>query len=300
MQTVTLGPSGLEVGEIAYGCWRFTGGDENTAQALIETALQTGMNLIDTADIYGFGEPRGFGGAETMLGDILARAPALRDQMVLATKGGITPPVPYDSSASYITEACEASLKRLKVEHIDLYQIHRPDLTTPYEELAGALNALVRDGKVAHLGVSNFTAAQTRALSAHLETPLVTAQPEFSALEVSPLSDGVFDLCQETGMVALAWSPLGGGLLARDTLPGEATDQQRRVHAAIGELATERDCSRSDIALAFVRGSGATVLPIIGTQTPARVREAASGAHIRLSKSEFYRLLVAARGAPMP
>lgn len=300
MQTVKLGSSDLVVGEVAYGCWRFASTEPALARELIETALDCGLTLIDTAEIYGLGEPRGFGGAEELLGEILADAPQLRSRMVLATKGGITPPVPYDSSATYITSACENSLRRLGVEQIDLYQIHRPDLTTPFEELAGALNRLKSDGKIAQIGVSNFTAAQTRALNAHLDAPLVTVQPEFSALQPAPLSDGVFDLCQEMGFTAMAWSPLAGGRLAQDTVSAEASERERRVHGAIGGVAAEKDCSRSAVALAFVRSTGTPVIPIIGTQTPERIRQTAKDASVRLTKSEFYRILIAWRGEPMP
>ena len=137
-----LGSSDLQVGPIAYGCWRLAEGDSAEARGKIEAALDTGWNLIDTADIYGFDGQEGFGRAESLLGEVLTEAPALRQQMVLATKGGIRPGVPYDSSPEYLRSACEASLRRLGVDVIDLYQIHRPDTLTHPEELASALMEL--------------------------------------------------------------------------------------------------------------------------------------------------------------
>ena len=186
MRQVGIGTSGLRAGALGFGCWRFLGHELSHAENLVETALDLGMTLIDTADIYGFGGD-GFGAAEVLLGKVLKADPARRTRMVLATKGGIIPPAPYNSSRKYLIEACEASLARLGVEQIDLYQIHRPDLLTPWEEVADALETLLADGKIGAAGVSNFSVAQTRALQAHLGPKLVSTQPEFSALHLAPL-----------------------------------------------------------------------------------------------------------------
>ncbi|MEO0700254.1 MAG: aldo/keto reductase, partial [Pseudomonadota bacterium] len=214
MQKTRLGPAGPSIGRIAYGCWRLDGANTQAVQRNLEVALEAGLTLIDTADIYGFGTEAGFGSAESVLGQVLRDAPKLRDAMVLATKGGIIPPRPYDSSYDYLIAALDASLQRLGVDYVDLYQIHRPDLTAPMAETARALNEMVKQGKARHIGVSNFTPSQTRALQAHLDAPLASTQPEFSALEQSPITDGVLDWCSETGAACLAWSPLAGGALA--------------------------------------------------------------------------------------
>ncbi len=289
------------IGRIAYGCWRFAGTDVATAREKIETALDVGMTLIDTADIYGYDGSTpapggGFGDAEELLGRVLAETPGLRDRMVLATKGGITPPVPYDSSERYLREACEASLRRLQVEVIDLYQIHRPDLLTHPAEVAGALDGLVASGKVRAIGVSNHTVAQTRALQAHLETPLVSTQPEFSPMALDPLTDGTLDHAMETGIVALAWSPLAGGRLG-----GEPSDDRARAVAEICDrLAGEFGVARSAILLAWAMRHPAGVVPIIGTQRPDRIRECARAARVELTADQWYEILVAGRGEPMP
>ncbi len=140
--------------------------------------------------------------------------------MVLATKGGIRPPVPYDSSPAGITAACEDSLRRLGVETIDLYQIHRPDMYTHPADLAAALIALRDAGKIRAVGVSNHTPAQTEALAAHLPFPVVTDQPEFSVMHLDPMRDGTFDACMRTGRVPIVWSPLAGGrVISSDGMP---------------------------------------------------------------------------------
>ncbi|HSP30236.1 MAG TPA: aldo/keto reductase, partial [Ilumatobacteraceae bacterium] len=144
------------VGPLSFGLWRYTDTDVATAQALLETALDAGMNLVDNADVYGFEwGGTGFGRVEEILGSVLAVAPALRERMVLATKGGITPPVPYDSSPGYLRSACEASLQRMGVDVIDLYQIHRPDLLSHPADGAGGMAALRDEGKIREVGVSN-------------------------------------------------------------------------------------------------------------------------------------------------
>ncbi|MEO7397105.1 MAG: aldo/keto reductase, partial [Ilumatobacteraceae bacterium] len=143
------------VGPIAYGQWRYTTSDVGAARRLLETAVDAGMNLIDTADVYGLDwGGTGFGEVEALLGKVLRPAPALRQRIVLATKGGIRPPTPYDSSPAALHAACEASLRRLAVDVIDLYQIHRHDLYSHPADVAATLVALREQGKIREVGVS--------------------------------------------------------------------------------------------------------------------------------------------------
>ena len=296
-----LGPSDLIVGAVSYGCWRFAGGSVADAEAKIVTALDTGMTLIDTADIYGFGSQASgtdFGDAESLLGRVLTANPALRDRMVLATKGGIRPPVPYDQSREYLTAACEASLRRLGVEFVDLYQVHRPDVLTHPAELAATLQTLIERGLTRTIGVSNFTVAQTRALQAHLDVPLVTSQPEWSALHLDPLVDGTFDLCAETAMTPLAWSPLGGGRLAPSDEPID--ERTARVVEVLDRLAAERGVDRTAVALAWTMRHPSGPIPIVGTQRPERIRSLAASADVALDRAEWYEVLVASRGERLP
>lgn len=297
MRQVQLGQSDLQVGALAYGCWRFASSSFDDADRKIRTALEAGFTLIDTADIYGYGEARGFGGAEAILGELLTADKALRGRMVLATKGGITPPRPYDSSYAYLMAAMDTSLARLQTDYVDLYQIHRPDLIAPVAETARALNEMILSGRARYIGVSNFTVAQTRALQAHLDQPLLTTQPEFSALHQAPMEDGTLDWCSETGASALVWSPLAGGAL----VTGQS-DHPRgpAVLAVIDRLADQHGCDRTGIALAFTMAHQASIIPIIGTQTPARIVASAQAAEITLSARDFYDLVEAYRGFPMP
>jgi predicted oxidoreductase len=293
---LTLGQSSIAVSPIAWGMWRFSGSDVADASRLINTVLDTGITLFDTADVYGLDYGDGFGSAEALLGRVFETEPTLRGRMVLAGKGGINPGVPYDSSKEYLIRACEASLARLKTDYLDLYQIHRPDILTHPAEIGEALSVLLQSGKIRTAGVSNYTASQTAALQAHLPFPLATHQPEFSALSIGPLYDGVLDQAIERGMAVLAWSPLAGGRL------GRAGDDRRSsdVIASLDELADKFGTSRDAIAYAWIMAHPARPIPIVGSQTPDRIRAAAGALNVNLTREDWYRVLTATRQEPLP
>jgi aryl-alcohol dehydrogenase-like predicted oxidoreductase len=302
---IPLGRSGLEVAPLGWGMWRFAGADPATAQQRIETAFDIGCTLFDTADIYGYATPEGFGGAELLLGRVLRAAPALRQRMVLATKGGIFPPLPYDSSEAYLTQACEKSLQRLGVECIDLYQIHRPDLLTHPHEVAAALERLRQAGKIRAAGVSNYSAAQLDALCACMPFPLASIQPEFSPLAIQPLDDGVLDAAMRHGLAVLAWSPLAQGRLGAayppaTNPPAVQSERTLAVCAALDRIAARANAPRSAVAYAWVMAHPSRPVPLIGSQSPARIREAAAAYAVRIQREEWYQVLEAARGAPLP
>jgi predicted oxidoreductase len=297
---IPLGKSGLEVAPMGWGMWRFAGADRASARSRVEAALEIGCTLFDTADIYGYGRGRGFGDAESLLGEVLREAPQLRDRMVLATKAGIVPPAPYNSSTRYLLDACDASLARLGVERIDLLLIHRPDLLAHPAEVAEAFERLRRAGKIRAAGVSNYTPAQVDALCAHLPFDLAAVQNEFSPLAIEPLADGTLDGAMRHGMAVLAWSPLGQGRLAARA--GESSDSARAdaVIAALDAVAGRAGTPRSAVAYAWIMAHPARPIPLIGSQNPARIREARSAYSVHLTREEWYRILVAARGARMP
>jgi predicted oxidoreductase len=291
---VKLGPDGPMVAPIAWGMWRFAGQSEAAAQALVEAAMDAGITLFDTADIYGFGE-QGFGEAEALLGRVFAASPALRGRMVLATKGGITPPTPYDSSAAWIARAIDDSLTRLKTERVELWQVHRPDVLTHPQELARALEDAHRAGKIGAIGVSNFTPAQIEALAAFLTIPIASNQPEFSPLFLGPLEDGQLDQAMRMRMAVLAWSPLGGGRIAA---PGNA--RETAVAEALDRVAAAQGVSRTTAAFSWIMAHPARAIPIIGSQNEGRIREAAAATTVRWTRTDWYDVLVAARGEPLP
>lgn len=290
-----LGKSGIEVSPVAWGMWRFAGAGVEGGRQLVETAFDAGVTLFDTADIYGFDGSGGFGDAETLLGDIFAAAPSLRDKMVLATKGGITPPVPYNSSAAYLAEALDNSLQRLRTERIDLYQIHRPDLLAHPQEVARALDDAVTSGKVRAVGVSNYTAAQVAALSRFLTVPIASLQPEFSPLCLDPLFDRIMDTAMGNDMAVLAWSPLAGGRLME---PADASDRQ--VAALLDTKAEEFGVGRDAAALSWIMAHPAQPIPIVGTQRPERIAQIPDALEPRWTREQWYAVLQASMGEKLP
>ena len=295
--TRTLGEGGPAISPIAWGMWRLAddGHSATDAAKLVHAALDAGITLLDTADIYGFDGSGGFGRAEALLGDVLAAEPGLRSRMVLATKGGILPPLPYDQSPEYLVQAIDASLRRLRVERVDLWQIHRPDVLAHPHETARALDRAIAAGKIGALGVSNFTVAQTAALNGFLDHKLVATQPEISPLRIEPIENGELDQAMAMGLVPLAWSPLGGGRLAA---PETARDQA--VAAALDAVTAEHGISRTVAAYSWLMAHPAGIVPIVGSQQPARIAEAAQALTVRWTRADWYAVLVAARGVPLP
>lgn len=294
-RTLPLGP--FQIAPLAWGMWRFTEGGRTPAEAarLVHAALEAGITLLDTADIYGFTGQSGFGDAETLLGAVFDAEPGLRDQMVLASKGGITPPVPYDQSQTYLSGAIDASLRRLRTDRIDLYQIHRPDILAHPQEVARTLEDALAAGKIRALGVSNFTRAQLAALAHFLDTPLASTQPEISPVRIDPFENGELDDAMRLSLRPLAWSPLGGGRLLSPETP-----RDRAVAEALDRTAQGRGISRSVAAYSWLMAHPAGIVPIVGSQSPERIAEARGALEVEWSREDWYAVLVAARGEKLP
>ena len=286
-----LGP--FEVPRLALGTMRMAGAPVDALRGAVAAALDAGLSVVDTAPIYGAGGP-GFGDAEARLGAAMA-ADRTRDRLVLVTKAGIEPGAPYDSSAATLRASCEASLRRLRTDRIDLFLVHRPDDLAGAAEVAGALDGLVADGLARAVGVSNHTASRVRALAAHLAAPVAANQVEMSPLALGPLQDGVLDQCDETGIAPMAWSPLAGGALLSPEGPRAAA-----VAAALDRIAEANGIGRDVAALAWVLAHPSGVVPVLGTGRPERVAAAARAFEARLDRRGWYDVLEAARGAPMP
>lgn len=292
-----LGSSEIEVSGIAWGMWRLAENGRTVADAarLVHAALDAGINFLDTADIYGFNGEGGFGDAEALLGEVLAAEPALRARMVLASKGGIMPPLPYDQSAAYLSSAIDASLKRLKTGMIDLYQIHRPDILAHPQEVARTLDDAVQAGKIRTIGVSNFTVHQIAALNQFLGHKLVATQPEISPLRITCFENGELDQAMMMGLTPLAWSPLGGGRLANPE-----SDRDTAVATELDRVASAQGVSRTVAAYSWLMAHPAGIIPIVGSQQPERIVEAVEAYKVRWSRQDWYAVFVAARGERLP
>lgn len=293
--TRTLGPGGKEISSLAWGMWRFEGDNIESAQGLVQAALDAGITFFDTADIYGFNGTDGFGDAEILLGKVFKSSPRLRDAMVLATKGGIMPPVPYDQSRDYVMAALDASLSRLGVDQVDLWQVHRPDILTHPHELARTLEDMVKSGKAGAIGVSNFTPSHIAALQKFLSVPLASVQPEFSALHLEPIENGLFDLSMEMGTAVLAWSPLGQGRIAQPS-----SKRELDVAQALDSIAKAQGVSRTAAAYSWIMAHPAGIIPIVGSQRAGRIAEAVDAFKVRWTRTQWYAVLVASRQEPLP
>lgn len=314
MQTILLGVSSLRSSRLAYGCWRVAGSwnpaevnDEARAagRRAIIAAYEAGYTLFDNADIYCHGE------AERILGAVLKEVSGMREQVLIATKGGIRPagspqpdsPARYDFSAEHLINACEQSLRRLGIETIDLYMLHRPDYLANPEEIAKAFSQLLGAGKVRNFGVSNFRPSLLTALQVTCPMPLVVHQVELSLAKLDAFTDGTLDQCLIEKITPMAWSPLAGGLIgggAHRLLPSQQAYQPERFLPALETVAKQRGISRVAVALAWLLKHPAQIQPIIGSTNPERIREAATADSLELTRDEWYRLLIAARGEPLP
>lgn len=290
-----LGTSGIEVSALAWGNWRLCGDDVRAAASLLHAALDAGIDLVDTADIYGPDNGEPFGASETLLGRVLAAEPGLRQRIVLATKGGIAMGVPYDSSAAYIRSAIDASLRRLGTDHVDLWQVHRRDLVTHPQEVARTVEDAREAGKIRAFGVSNHAVAEVAALQHFLGLPIASTQPEFSPLAIAPLSNGELDQAMTLGAAVLAWSPLGGGRIAEPK-----TERERAIAAALDAVADAQGVSRSAAAYSWIMAHPSRPIPIIGSQRAARIAEATDALKVRWTRAEWYAVLAASRGEPLP
>ncbi|HEY8553281.1 MAG TPA: aldo/keto reductase [Burkholderiales bacterium] len=304
MDTRTLGRHGPVVSCIGLGCMGMSdfygGADERQAIAVIHRALDLGVNLLDTADMYGVGHN------EALVGRAIRDR---RDAVVLATKFGVVraPDGTYlaiNGRPEYVKQACDASLKRLGVEVIDLYYQHRVDPQTPIEETIGAMADLVREGKVRYLGLSE--AAPETIRRAHAVHPIAALQTEYSLWSRDP-EDALLPLCAELGIGFVAYSPLGRGFLTGairsvdDLAPDDWRRQNPRFQGenfrrnlalvdAVRELAESKGCTPAQLALAWVLARDENIVPIPGTRSIQRLEENVRAAEVSLSAEELARL----------
>jgi aryl-alcohol dehydrogenase-like predicted oxidoreductase len=300
-----LGPDGPEVSEIGLGCMgmsAFYGAtDEQESVRAIHRALDLGCNFLDTSDMYG---PHT---NERLVGGAIAER---RDEVFLATKFGIKlepgdpPKRSVDGSADYVRSACEGSLGRLGVDHIDLYYQHRVDPDTPIEETVGAMAELVAAGKVRHLGLSEASAETIR--RAHAVHPITAVQTEYS-LWTRDVEPEILPTLQELGIALVAYSPLGRGFLSgRFSSPddldegdfrrygprftGENLRENLKLAELVKELAAEKGVAPGQLALAWVLHRGEHVVPIPGTKRVSYLEENVAAADIELSDEEVQRI----------
>jgi aryl-alcohol dehydrogenase-like predicted oxidoreductase len=301
-----LGASGPQVSALGLGCMGMTSmygatvDDRGEAIATIHRALDLGISLLDTADVYG---PHT---NERLVGEAIA---GRRDQVFLATKFGFeraagaanVGPLQINGRPDYVKAACDASLQRLGVDHIDLYYLHRVDPETPIEETVGAMGDLVRAGKVRYLGLSEASPATLA--RAHATHPISALQNEYSLWTRDPEA-GVLPTCDRLGIGLVPFSPLGRGFLtgAIKSPDDFAADDYRRssprfqgdnfarnlaLVAQVGKLASDKNCTPAQLALAWVLARGEHIVPIPGTKRIATLEENIGALDVSLSAAEL-------------
>ena len=304
MRQTTLGRSGLQVSRIAFGTWQL-GGDwgateEDQATAAIRRAADRGVTLFDTAQAYGFGA------SERFLTKALASYP--REEVVIATKGGLRPTaaggVGRDASPGWIRQGVDQSLEALGTDYIDLFQVHWPDPATPLEETASALSELVTQGKIRHVGVSNFDADQMDAFGSVL--PVETLQPPYHLLRRGIEKD-ILPYAEAHDIGVLVYGPLGHGLLSgglredtrfmpgdwRGTSPvfqGESFRQNLDVVGQLSKVASESGVSISQMAIAWTLSNSAVDVAIVGTRDPAHLDDALGAGSLDLDEDVLGRI----------
>jgi predicted oxidoreductase len=314
MKSVPLGVSSLRSSRLAYGCWRIGGQAEHpeltvereaAGRAAIITAFENGFTLFDHADIYSDGA------GEIIFGKALKEVPEMREQVIIASKCGIrkagdpspNSPQRYDFSREHIVSACERSLKRMGVERIDLYQLHRPDFLANPEEVATAFAELRLAGKVREFGVSNFRPSFLAMLRKFCAMPLIVNQVEINLLHLQAFSDGTLDQCITDKITPLAWSPLAAGRITYNgaiDLHEPHHAQRLKLRDVLDLIAREHNSTRMVVALAWLLKHPAGIIPIIGTTTPDRIKESARAVELELTREEWYRLYEAGSGHRVP
>ena len=290
----------LSFSRIAHGLWRLNDWNMTPQQLLrfVEEALDMGVTTFDNADIYGEYT------CEALFGEIFKLKPALRQRMEIVTKCGIKLKCGkypdrkighYDTSYKHIIASVEQSLKNMRLDHIDVLLIHRPDPLMDPAETALAFEDLHRKGKVRYFGVSNFNPRQFEMLQRHYKQKLLTNQVEFSPYCLEHIENNNVEFFQKEGIVPMAWSPFAGGDLFN---PKDARGE--RLQVVLEEIAEETGAYGIDlVALAWILKHPAGFVPIIGSGKIERLKRAVDALEVELTTEQWFRILVASQGHPM-
>jgi aryl-alcohol dehydrogenase-like predicted oxidoreductase len=303
METIKLGRTNLEVSRICLGTWQFGGDwgeiDRGQAKAAVRRALELGVDFFDTAQAYGFGA------SEALLAEALEGVP--REEVVIATKGGLRregDELVRDAGREWLRSGLEQSLRHLRTDYVDIFQIHWPDPSTPFAETAEVLEELIREGKARCVGVSNFDAVQLAEFERRRK--LDTLQPPYHMFRREIESD-VLPYCGEHDIGVLAYGPLAHGLLSgrlssdteiapddwRSSSPlftGDAFQRNLLVVAELKALAAELELSVAQLAISWTLAHPAVHVAIVGVRNPLHIEQSAPAADVHLDDSSMRRI----------
>ena len=283
--------SKIIAGTMTWGSW----GKQLSKPQMIDLmnyCLEIGITTFDHADIYGdYGTEKAFGDAFNESGIGRSNIQLISKCGIQMTNGRDNAVAHYQYDAAYIIWSAEQSLKKLKTEYLDLLLIHRPSPLMEADEIAKAIQKLKADGKIKEFGVSNFTPSQIAMLETKI--PVSTNQVEFSLTHDTPMYDGTFDDCLGKNRVAMAWSPLGSFFRAEN-------DQNTRIKNAMKDLEKKYNANTSQLLLAFILNHPANVFPVVGTTSKQRLKDSLSATDINLELQDWFILLEASKGEPVP
>ena len=305
MESIKLGKSNILSSRIVYGCMRIVGDNSiysrKKGKQAIRTAIEEGYTHFDHADIYGGGK------CEELFSEILKENPGIRNKIIITSKCGIrgknkpnkNDPARYDFSKDYIIKSVEGSLSRLKIECLDLLLLHRPDYLFNPEEVSETFQELRDSGKVSNFGVSNFQPSQVSMLQSYCPFPLLVNQVEINIHNIDALIDGTLNQCQELKITPQAWCPIGGIVYPAwgNTFSKE---DEVRIKLEFDNQSKKYNTENWIIMLAWLLKHPSMILPIIGTTTPSRIKSAKQAFEIDYSREDWYRLLEARNGYPVP
>lgn len=300
MEKVTLGENGPEVSPVIYSFWRALedpdGISYRTVQAKLDVCLDLGITTFDHADIYGNYQ------VEELFGKAIRESHVKRENIVISTKCGInhvnkSRPAyrtrHYDSSPAHIYKSVEQSLKNLGTDYIDILLLHHPDPLMDADETASALTTLVKKGQVKYVGVVDFTVHQHQLLQSRLSLPIITNHLELNLLNTKPLTDGTLDFIKQQYSRPLAWSPLAGGKLQ------DENDQSTfNIRSVLKRISQNYTINEEQLAIAWLLKLGA--LPIVGTNSISRIKNATSAVDINLDRQDWYEIYFAAINSIYP
>lgn len=301
MKQLYIGETNWQASAVALGIMRMNSLTPDKAAKAIDTAYDSGINYIDSADIYGDGD------SEKVFGEALKKTAVKREDLYIQSKGGIISGQRYDFSKQHLIDAVDGSLKRLGVDYLDSFLLHRPDPLMELDEVAEAFDELQKDGKVRHFGVSNFNPQQYQLVQESVDQRLMINQLQFRIMHTGMIDfgmhtnmtdprsinhdGGIIEFSRRMGVTIQAWSPFQYGMFAGTFINN---DKFPELNQKLQELADKYKVSKNAIATAWILRHPANIQVIIGTMNPEHIADSAKGGDIDLTKQEWYDIYFAA------